>query len=77
MNAIRAGINGHHHNKGSIKHYGPVNWQSTHRPLPFGVAYLGDGRWMLPIGAEIEPTEGENWLLTMPDGKVFHVWAER
>ncbi len=74
---ISAGINGNRHNNDEIEHYGPLyRHNSWMTPLPFGVAYLGDGEWTLPEGAEIDPAGGDDWLLTMPDDKVFYVWSE-
>ena len=72
----RAGLNGLEHGKDEIRHYGPMEYDGLHQPLPCGVAYLGDKRWRLPLGATIKHRADDNWLLTMPDGKVFHVWAE-
>ncbi len=74
---IFAGINGNRHNSDEIDHYGPLHrHDSWMTPLPFGVAYLGDGDWTLPEDAEIDSAGGDDWLLTMPDGKVFYVWSE-
>ncbi len=75
---VYAGINGNFHGNGAVEHYGPPNWQSEHRPLPCGVVYLGDGAWSIPPGAEIDACDwdGDDWLLTMPDGAVFHVWGQ-
>ncbi len=77
---VYAGINGNLHKFRDIEmligRYGPLVWQSEHRPLPCGVRYLGDSNWTLPYGAEIDAAGGDDWLLTMPDGAVFHVWSE-
>ncbi len=71
-----AGINGNKHTIKEIARYGQLVWQSAYRPLPHGVRYHGDGNWMLPTDAEIDPAGGDDWLLTMPDGAVFYVWSQ-
>ncbi len=76
---VYAGINGNFHSDDEVYRYGPPNWQiSDYRPLPCGVVYLGDGAWDIPLGAEIDACDGDgdDWLLTMPDGAVFHVWSQ-
>ncbi len=72
----KAGLNGIEHSEDEIKHYGPLQSNGHYLSLPSTVEYLGDGRWIVPLGATIKHRAGEDWLLTMPDGLVFHVWAE-
>lgn len=66
--SMKYGINGNCHPEHSID---PA--RALH---DMGVAYLGDGEWMLPDGATIEGCGGDDWILSLADGTEYHVWSE-
>ena len=64
----RAGLNGNVHQDEIFTLEGALTY--------LGVTYLGEGNWELPEGAYIRPMGGEDWILTLADGKEYHVWSE-
>ena len=60
----RVGLNGNFH-------------LSTDEHLLEGIKYLGDSEWVLPEGASVMATTGDDdWQITLSSGIVLIVWTE-
>lgn len=65
---MRAGLNGNYHRKYISDLEGALRY--------WNCKYLGGGSWELPEGADIRHLDADDWLLTLPDGKEYHIWTE-
>lgn len=41
-----------------------------------GIRYLGQNRWDLPPGAQIQMLAPEDWMVTMANGQTYRLWSE-